>query len=69
MTGLEPAHLAILGSKPSVSTIPPHRHMAPPTGFEPIRRASKTLVLPLHYGGITEGFTLARISAPSTLYL
>ena len=43
--------------------------MAPPTGFEPITRESKSRELPLLYGGIYEGFALARISAPSTLYL
>ena len=35
MTGLEPARLVALVPKTSVSTIPPHRHMAAREGLEP----------------------------------
>ena len=50
-TGLEPAHCEVLGSKPSMSTIPSSRHTFifdfGTLGLEPRQTASEAVVLPL----------------------
>lgn len=50
-TGLEPAHREVLGSKPSMSTIPSPRHTFicefGTLGLEPRQTASEAVVLPL----------------------
>lgn len=48
--------LILTVSETVVLTITPYGFMAPPTGFEPIPKESKSFVLPLHYGGIKSIF-------------